>query len=267
MARIILMFLLFSLISCASHQKQSFQVIEKPPLEYPVAARADSATGTVGLHLYVDTTGQVQTVHVTRSSGNAVLDSSAVQYARSLQFKPPDLSKESDGHWVTWSVKYALQTVPVYFDTQVYVYRVQHLKDLLQSGEKGSKKYSLELYQKHKKFIKYALEHPEENFNALVAPFLSDSVRTQWDPVWEEWSLPHVVLQDFLMLEIDAGVKSRAKKHCFELVWDEIKRIKKSDSQGQRVLSLLYEYVSDSFRSMLSPEQQREIDAFFRAQA
>ncbi len=264
MARIILTFLLFFLMGCASHQKHSFQVLEKPQLEYPVAARADSATGTVRLHLYVDKTGHVQTVQVTRSSGNAALDSSAVQYAHSLVFEPPARNEKSEGYWVTWSVRYALRTDPEYFDTQVYVYRVQRLKELLQTRAKDKTKISRELYQQHKKFVNYALEHPEENLNAIVAPFLDDSIRSQWQSIWQERSLPHVVLQDFLMLEIDPDVKKRAKKHCFELVWDEIDRVKNSDD---RVLSLLYEYLTDSFRSMLTPKQQQKIDAFFRVQA
>jgi TonB family protein len=264
MARFILTFLLLFFVGCASQQKQSFQVLEKPQLEYPVAARADSATGTVGLHLYVDKTGHVQTVHVTRSSGNAVLDSSAVRYAHSLVFEPTARNGQSDGSWITWSVKYALQPDPEYFDTQVYVFRVQRLKDLLQTSERKNKQTSLELYQQHQKFIEYALEHPKENLNDLVAAFLHDSVRSQWQSVWQEQSLPHVVLQDFLMLEVDPDVKKRAKKHCFELVWEEIDRVKNSDP---RVLSLLYKYLTESFGSMLSPKQQEQIDAFFRLQA
>lgn len=76
---------------------------------YPVRLQREGIGGTVGVLLWVDSTGAVDFVNLGRSSGIPELDRAALQVAPSLRFDPARRRGQAVGTWVEFDVRF--QTV------------------------------------------------------------------------------------------------------------------------------------------------------------
>ncbi len=80
------------------------------PLQYPVQALRQHMYGTVLLHVLVDETGKPVEVSVTRGSGHALLDRSALeQVLANWRFQPAMLNGHAVRAWATVPVSFALR--------------------------------------------------------------------------------------------------------------------------------------------------------------
>ena len=69
--------------------------------EYPPMLKEAGIEGTVNVHFFIDTEGEVQRVMVAQTSGNQVLDEAALRVARTFRFSPARHLDEPVPVWIT----------------------------------------------------------------------------------------------------------------------------------------------------------------------
>jgi periplasmic protein TonB len=84
------------------------ELIERDAVRYPRSAAEEGVTGTVHLKIVVGPRGQVEAVLVVRSSGDARLDSAAVQSAMRWRYRPARRDDEPVPSVAYVSVRFAL---------------------------------------------------------------------------------------------------------------------------------------------------------------
>lgn len=79
---------------------------------YPVSFQRAGIGGTVGVLLWVDSTGAVDFVNLGRSSGVPELDRAALKVAPSFRFEPARRRGQAVGTWVEFDVRFQTPVVP-----------------------------------------------------------------------------------------------------------------------------------------------------------
>ncbi len=86
------------------------QYLEAPVLVYPRASRRAGEAGKVQLRVFIDEQGLPRDVQVTRSSGFARLDESAVSAVRKARFKPATDNGRPLAGWAPITLTFELET-------------------------------------------------------------------------------------------------------------------------------------------------------------
>jgi len=84
------------------------QLIQETTPVYPKEAKEEKITGKVIITALIDTNGDPVKVKISKSSGNKMLDESAVAAAKQNKYKPAMRDDKPVAVWVTYSVKFAL---------------------------------------------------------------------------------------------------------------------------------------------------------------
>ena len=83
-------------------------ILEYTSPVYPEALRRASITGTTLIEVIIEKTGQVDSVKVVKSSGNAIFDSISRESAKTLVFEVPKVGDDSVRATVIIPFKYEL---------------------------------------------------------------------------------------------------------------------------------------------------------------
>ena len=81
---------------------------EELPFRYPRDAWEAGVGGETVLRIHIASSGAVDSVAVSRSSGHPGLDSAAVEGARQLRYRPARHGEEPVGVWGTLPVRYPM---------------------------------------------------------------------------------------------------------------------------------------------------------------
>jgi len=84
------------------------ELIKKSKPAYPVSAIRQNASGIVSLYLHITHKGNVDSVRLKCSSGFSLLDSTAIDYATTLQFKPALSNNKPVSIWMKWDFDFQL---------------------------------------------------------------------------------------------------------------------------------------------------------------
>lgn len=87
---------------------QEPELIQKSKPNYPVSAVRQNASGIVTLFLHITQKGDVDSVRLKSSSGFSLLDSTAIDYAATLQFKPALSNKKPVPIWMIWDFDFKI---------------------------------------------------------------------------------------------------------------------------------------------------------------
>jgi TonB family protein len=85
------------------------ELIEQPQPEYPEEAKKNEIEGVVYVKALVLSTGVVHEVRVQKSSGNDLLDKSAIVAGYKSRFKPGMIDNDPVACWVTYKVEFKLE--------------------------------------------------------------------------------------------------------------------------------------------------------------
>lgn len=64
------------------------KILNLPQFEYPFQARIKKIKGSVLLKMTITTNGTPSNIHILKSSGSEILDSSAIEYVKRITFEP-----------------------------------------------------------------------------------------------------------------------------------------------------------------------------------
>ena len=85
------------------------KLISKNSLVYPQEAIQYNIEGKVKVDILVNKDGNAYRVQIVQSSGSAILDSTAIEYARNLKFIPAQVEGKPRNIWVAMLFKYFLE--------------------------------------------------------------------------------------------------------------------------------------------------------------
>ncbi len=88
---------------------KNVQVIHQPPPHYPDYARHHHLEGTVWLRIKINHDGNIQDLHILKSSGTACLDASAMEGIYRWQFAPFDQDAQNANRTIDVPVEYKLE--------------------------------------------------------------------------------------------------------------------------------------------------------------
>jgi protein TonB len=83
--------------------------LEMPRPEYPAEAKKSRIQGRAFVQVLVDLDGSVMQTRISKSSGNAALDSAAVRGAQKFRFKPAKMDRKPVRVWVAIPVDFRLK--------------------------------------------------------------------------------------------------------------------------------------------------------------
>ena len=204
---------------------------QSAPLIYPAKAKAKQQEGTVVIDLRINKEGIVEDVQLKKSSGYALLDSTALTYGRQLVFTPATWNHNPVAIWYSWRTDFKLH--PVYqtpsFSVETYANKVYDLKKLARTSDERKRNNVIkEIFQLHESYVDYLTKHPDENHNPAIRPFISDTVYKTWSSIWNKWPLRFVVYHD-IMIEYPNSIEAEyAKAKMIYLIEQDIQRLKEN---------------------------------------
>ena len=84
------------------------EIVKQVEPTYPPEAKANKIQGKVYIRLFVNSTGKVGKGEVAKSSGNKLLDDSALDAAQKFLFKPAQKGNQPVGVWVTFPITFVI---------------------------------------------------------------------------------------------------------------------------------------------------------------
>lgn len=204
---------------------------QSAPLIYPAEAKANQQEGTAILELRITEEGIVEDVVLKKSSGHALLDSTALDYGRKLVFTPATWNHNPVAVWYSWRTEFKL--FPVYlmqqFSVETYVNEVLDLMRASQiPNAQQSRSFIKDIFQHHEAYVEYLNQHPDENHNPAIRPFISNPVYNTWAAIWNKWPLRFVVYHDFIIQFPNSSETDYAKARMIYLLKQDIQHLKEN---------------------------------------
>jgi len=228
-------FIIFLLVAGCTHRQMKTKALplphlkEEATLRYPVAAQQQGLEGTVKLKLLVNEQGAVTNVTILQSSGVAMLDDAAVEYAGGLKFYPPIANGKPAPAAVSWNVRFELSKVNRF--AAAYVNRIEDLiKKAAQADSQEKNKLLGEMLAAH---VEYANGMSDNiHYNDYIEKIIRAETLAQWRDIWHDCPLRFVVFDDFLGRYPDYTKKSSALALLRKMMREDIEYVKQLYRSG-----------------------------------
>lgn len=217
--------------------------------QYPLKAQKEGMEGRVNLDLLINENGLVQQAKITRSAGEALLDSAAVEYAKRLKFYPATRNGRPTDVWLSWHVNYKSRQTSLLESR--YIDRIQRLHRLSdQYSDTTQKKILGSIINTHKMLIDYFLERPNLSYNDVVKEVVLEEIYQKWKAYWHDWHLHFVVFQDYLLRYPNSEFASRAASELIYYFQQDLSSIKKRLGTGASQNSKI-DYLESKLKSCM----------------
>jgi len=167
----------------------------QPRFYYPETAQEKAYSGITKLYLFIDKAGAVEKVLVLKSSRYEILDSSAVDYCKTLKFNPAKLNNEPINSRIVWEMKYNLSDFN--WSVENYLRELERLysdlKVVILSERRGIQK---EILNQHNEFV--VKMNDRLNYNQTISRVISPKIFQEWRRDWNNWPLSFLLYHDFI---------------------------------------------------------------------
>jgi TonB family protein len=167
----------------------------QPRFYYPETAQENAFSGNTKLYLFIEKTGDVGKVMIIKSSRYDILDNAAIEYCKTLKFKPAKLNDEAIESRLVWEMKYNLSdknwSVENYINDIDRIY--SNVKDAVSPGRKEMQDEILKL---HTEFI--VKMNDRLNYNRTISRVILPSITENWRRIWDSWPLSFLLYHDFI---------------------------------------------------------------------
>ena len=260
--------------SCVEHVQKKSGIQDKnisPPVllkkvepEYPENARSKGIAGFVELSLYVNESGIVRNIVVTKSSGAPELDEAARDYAESLKFTPAMREDKPVAIWLSWVVHYNLLYDVALFSINEYIDTIQRLTDKIGNSTSDEKENLLtDLLKEHEKYFGYMRQNPGENLNSELHPVIDESIIKQWREFIDLWPLTFIVMQDFDLRYPDSKLKSFAIDLQIKQIVEDLDRISKTPGkEKEKFYDSIYRYLKKNYPKSLENSRKEDLQLY-----
>ncbi len=208
-------------------------------LKYPIQAYDENIEGKVLLRIYIDEEGMVRQANIYRSSGYGILDSAALDVAKSARFRPGRINGEVQGMWLTWPLVYTFDHIAE--DTKKWKQKVRETQ-YLASRDQSDAQYDLLVY--YRGMARKMVEDRDTQLNDLVFAVCASEVQNQWKPYKQDWPLSFILFLDFMTRYPDSAHGKTAEDYLIDFLTYEITLLQNTyiaeeTRQGQRKQELL----------------------------
>lgn len=185
--------------SCAHRLTQPPKLIKRGAVNYPISAQLAQIEGEVLLGLFVNKEGKVEEAEILSTSGNADMDSSSLQYAKTMEFRPAIINGEKRSSWTKVLLKFSLTTV--YFDPEEWIKEINN-RQWSARREKNPQKRADELhdlYIAYHGFLKFAEKQEQVGkVNQVIKNVISSELIDRWQPLFDYYPASFLLLEDFI---------------------------------------------------------------------
>ena len=248
---IALCFLLLLILACATTASRfkPAKVASNRALDYPLSAQLEKIEGEVIVGVFVDTEGNPEDVKVLESSGYAVLDSAAHQFAQTIAFDPAAVDGKKISSWTKLILRYKLTEVP--FAKDKWVEDVQHFQDKIKNASDAAeeKLYQRKLFMRYVGLTNYIDRYGNLSINDMIKNVVTQRSNDRWQEFTDEIVAPFMVFDDFLYRYPSSELVQNAKENLIRLLIDAEADI--------RIRSLKSKRISPKYAELLDIINQR----------
>lgn len=227
---------------------------ESVTFTYPLEAYDQKIEGTVVLRIFVNESGQVQKAQVWRSSGFAVLDSSALAFAEKARFKPGRVNGNDRGMWLTWPLVYTFDSIAE--DTKKWQEKVretQYQAERAKPPDTDAAQYQLLVY--YRGMARKMVDDRDRTLNATILAVVDPAIRRHWQRYEDIWPMSFLLFLDYLYRFPEGSQYKTAREYLLDYLKYEISLLRYSippenerESRLQKeLLQDLREYMSSQF--------------------
>lgn len=179
---------LISTYSCTYRKALYAPVLLEYYLFYPDEARLRGLEGTVFVNVLVDEQGRPQNIKIAKTSGIELLDSAAIQTAKTFVFSPVMVGDERRKSWVTVPVEFKFRLVEI--NAHEWISKVKTVQAKIKESYQEEKVE--ELYNIYKELI-YS---PKKSLSINTNYYIKQATLKETEKLWEGfWSFyPAVVI-------------------------------------------------------------------------
>lgn len=203
----------------------------QPRLFYPREAQDNSYYGTSKILVLISKTGFADKIYVIKSSGYKLLDSSAMQYCKSMLFSPASKDGELIPSRMEFTVKFDLSNLA--WNSADYIEDIKKLSENLKDAAPNDReRFENEILSWHNEFVENMRDL--KNFNSTIEQVISPELVSEWKNDWNTFPLSFLVYHDFLQKYQDYKNKADVKKMLQNAVNFDLYFIKNSVPESEK---------------------------------
>lgn len=223
MKRLSLFIALFlSVYSCAHRKALYAPVLLKYDLSYPDEARLKGLEGIVLVNVLVDVYGRPQNIKIAKTSGIELLDSAAIQTAKTFVFSPVMVGDEIRKSWVTVPVEFKFRLVEI--DAYEWINQVNTIQDEIRRSYQEEK--VRELYNLYKELIYSPRRAISININYYIKQAVLSKTEKLWKGFWLSYPASIILFIDIINRYPYSLVSFEAWQNFIEYVKEDTFEIK-----------------------------------------
>lgn len=199
---------------------------------YPPAAYAEQVEGTVLLLVHIDQNGMVTNAYVRKSSGHAILDSSAMALAKTSHFSPGLIGGTPEEIWMTWPIVYRFTSLAMnveQWQRQAFIYQRKIEKNPQDAF------VEINLFSHYVRMANYQTENRDLTINSILLEVITPEIRHEWKAYKDIWPLPFILFWDYLNKYPHSAYSSLTQDYLLESTQKEIEFLQ-SESKGSAEL-------------------------------
>ena len=191
---------------------------------YPPQAYAEQVEGKVKVMMRVDKNGVVQQVQLRKSSGHPVLDTAAINTARTFRFTPAK-GLDGDVYWTTWTIVYSLGEEDIdYGDWYKRTLTLQHNVQE-ESGDNSLKE--IKLLAHYARLANIVAESRDLKANSEILKAITPELTSKWQQYDDTWPLHFLLFADFLYRFPESSHAPIARDYLNQSIDQEISHLER----------------------------------------
>lgn len=208
--------LIFLLFACPAKRNLFAPVLLDYKIIYPDIARQMGLEGKVFLAVLINENGTVDQVRILKSSSSPLLDSAAIETARTFVFSPALLNDKPIKIWANLPVEFKFEEVkPDEWFVQV--------KDLQRTIEKDYREEKvMDLYKLYKKLIFSPRKNIDISVNDYIKAAVLDTTAKLWNGYWKLYPATSILFFDIIYRYPESYARFEAEQEYKEFFDAEI---------------------------------------------
>lgn len=243
---------IFLLLSCSIREQTTPDyvppriILDSNVTIYPPEALAEKLEGTVVLLVYVERNGYIGSAGISRSSGHAILDSAALQFARTVRFTPGQIRGRPQDLWMTWPIVFRLSSAPI-FSINLIEWQ-QNVVEFQITATEGNllKRITAQdnLLAQYVSISKTIVDNRSIIPNRTILDVVDPQVRDMWVEYEEVWPLEFILFQDYINRFPASWHVNRAENHLIDYISQEIAYLGQASMAGSPIALRRYQLLS-----------------------
>lgn len=187
-----LLFTAFILLSCPVKRDFFAPVLLEYKIIYPDMARQMGLEGKVVLAVLVNEAGNVENIRLLKSSSSTLLDSAALETARTFIFSPAMIGRKAVRIWVNVPLEFKFEDIK----PEEWLFEVKELQNSI--ARKYRESLIMDLYKLYKKLIFSPRKTIEIKVNNYIKPAVLDKTAKLWDGYWQLYPATPILFFDIM---------------------------------------------------------------------